>query len=550
MLAHAFTTSQPVTRRDAIVFPYAIASARDPVGPWVHEMGHLFGLPDEYVSSGLCPGEGVGMWSLMATGSNLGDGESPSGLDAYCRQLLGIPAESRRKGSGSTRRRRVRARLRSRRGGGTAVLSDRAADDRGGGRDPPGHAGVRGERSGGRQPQLHATAGGGPGRALHHGGSLHRVPRRRHRRRTCATPTIGPPGSLSTSCSTRCACATANDARAPVGARAVAPGRERRRAAAHRAHRAQPAPGRGGRGTALVTALSPAARTTWSGRGQPAGHDRPPEGRVVDTSWALEPGVRRPRRSAAGRRELEIQLRARPRWVCTSMDTVTVVAGSFGLAAGRLDLFTSQRLDTYGADPWTRDGYGVARRSAAAARQRGAPEPVLHGAGSGDGALDHAWNLAALSPDVALDAAQVRVIRQTGPAVDIEPPMGWGYTVERGTGNAMGGSRRSPAGGDRVHVFDLSAWAGETVRLSLRVAGDVDTRGEHLARVRGERGERAGGRLARCDLLDSARGRPHRGGDLERRRRVDLALPRGPAWGTPVTRYTAETRCLHDPRRS
>ena len=88
--AHAFTLEASIRRGDGWVFPYAIASTSDPVGPWAHEMGHLLGLPDLYNGNPLAPGPGVGLWSLMATGAQPPVGDIPAGLDATSLVQLGF----------------------------------------------------------------------------------------------------------------------------------------------------------------------------------------------------------------------------------------------------------------------------------------------------------------------------------------------------------------------------------------------------------------------------------------------------------------------------
>jgi M6 family metalloprotease-like protein len=87
--------------------PFALASALDPLGILVHEAGHLLGLVDLYnlnlpadqTGDGYASG-GLGLWSLMATGTWGGAGYDPTGLDAYSRSLLGwgeeLPVDSTR----------------------------------------------------------------------------------------------------------------------------------------------------------------------------------------------------------------------------------------------------------------------------------------------------------------------------------------------------------------------------------------------------------------------------------------------------------------------
>ena len=58
------------------------------IGVVCHELGHMFGLPDLYDTSG--GGEGLGNWCLMATGSWGFDGSQqyPSHMSAWCKQHL------------------------------------------------------------------------------------------------------------------------------------------------------------------------------------------------------------------------------------------------------------------------------------------------------------------------------------------------------------------------------------------------------------------------------------------------------------------------------
>jgi len=72
---------------------YVVASAKGPLGVWVHEISHLLGLNDLYdLDTPALPDDGqggLGVWSLMASGTWGGDGSTPSGLDAYSRRQLG-----------------------------------------------------------------------------------------------------------------------------------------------------------------------------------------------------------------------------------------------------------------------------------------------------------------------------------------------------------------------------------------------------------------------------------------------------------------------------
>jgi immune inhibitor A len=59
------------------------------IGVFVHELGHVFGLPDVYDTD--YSSRGVGRWSVMAGGSWNGSlGSSPAHPDAWCRVQLGF----------------------------------------------------------------------------------------------------------------------------------------------------------------------------------------------------------------------------------------------------------------------------------------------------------------------------------------------------------------------------------------------------------------------------------------------------------------------------
>jgi M6 family metalloprotease-like protein len=62
------------------------------IGVFAHELGHAFGLPDLYVTSGSQDHEGIGNWGLMGTGSWGCNGQtawSPCHLGAWSKELLG-----------------------------------------------------------------------------------------------------------------------------------------------------------------------------------------------------------------------------------------------------------------------------------------------------------------------------------------------------------------------------------------------------------------------------------------------------------------------------
>jgi len=64
-----------------------LGGALNDMGVFAHEFGHILGLPDlydRYYSS-----EGLGRWSIMASGSWNNNGRTPAHLDAWCKKKLG-----------------------------------------------------------------------------------------------------------------------------------------------------------------------------------------------------------------------------------------------------------------------------------------------------------------------------------------------------------------------------------------------------------------------------------------------------------------------------
>jgi immune inhibitor A len=89
----------PIAGTELLADAFVVASARGPLGVWVHELGHLLGLSDLYDSDrspvagtagGPGPQGGLGRWSLMASGTWGGGGSTPSGLDPWSRWSLGF----------------------------------------------------------------------------------------------------------------------------------------------------------------------------------------------------------------------------------------------------------------------------------------------------------------------------------------------------------------------------------------------------------------------------------------------------------------------------
>jgi len=62
-----------------------------PIGVFCHEFGHVLGLPDLYdIDYEPTSSDGIGIWSLMATGNYKGNSRLPSHLDAYCKARMGF----------------------------------------------------------------------------------------------------------------------------------------------------------------------------------------------------------------------------------------------------------------------------------------------------------------------------------------------------------------------------------------------------------------------------------------------------------------------------
>ena len=72
------------------VFGYTVQPIDAATGVVVHEFGHDLGLPDEYDIGGSSEGSPVGIWSVMASGSWVGNpaGTNPTGFSPYTRAFL------------------------------------------------------------------------------------------------------------------------------------------------------------------------------------------------------------------------------------------------------------------------------------------------------------------------------------------------------------------------------------------------------------------------------------------------------------------------------
>ncbi len=66
-------------------------SSLSPIGVFCHEYGHFLGLPDLYDIDYFPPtSDGLGRWSLMASGNYNGSGKKPAHLDAWCKAQVGF----------------------------------------------------------------------------------------------------------------------------------------------------------------------------------------------------------------------------------------------------------------------------------------------------------------------------------------------------------------------------------------------------------------------------------------------------------------------------
>ncbi len=88
ILSHQWTTVEPVEVDGVRVYVYGMESERSRIGTFCHELGHILGLPDLYDTD--YDSYALDLWSLMGAGAWLGDGDTPSHLDAWCKMKLGF----------------------------------------------------------------------------------------------------------------------------------------------------------------------------------------------------------------------------------------------------------------------------------------------------------------------------------------------------------------------------------------------------------------------------------------------------------------------------
>jgi M6 family metalloprotease-like protein len=477
MLDHAFTVPEPVPRGSALVFPYAIAATRDAVGPWAHETGHLYGLADLYVIGypPFCPpGPGLGEWSLMATGANVDGGRDPSALDAFSRQTLGFEAVTTVGVpvplQGDTFLRVYRA---GEAGGPRYFLVERRTGENGLGPEGPAtvvyYVDEDADLNTGCGLPLLATV-----RAVVCSADVPCSTRLDD----FTTPSLRDPDGTPTGLVLEFTGDTVlarYEATPPLGLARVQLGvpsadPERSQAIILSVQNLQLQAGVDA--TLRINSLSAEACLT----GPPSWTVfLPPGGTVTDSLWRItgcDPGA--PLAPTTSLYEIVL---TETGTVFTNRDTLVLPSGPPGLSPDSLRSFQplSRRPGT--ASPWREEaGEWVA----------GPLEPLADGdlaspwftvPAGGTVVLAHSWQLASLSPDVCLDGAQVRLLRQAGSEVVLEPPGGWGYTVERGVGNALAGMEVLSGVGSRTHVLDLAPYAGDPVRLLLRAAGDAEEQG-------------------------------------------------------------------------
>ncbi|MBI5267709.1 MAG: M6 family metalloprotease domain-containing protein, partial [candidate division Zixibacteria bacterium] len=96
--SHKWTVSPSVTLDGVVVSAYTMNPEEDgstgqlsSIGVFCHEFGHFLGLPDLYdIDGSPASSQGLGRWSLMASGSYNGNSRAPAHLDAYCKVELGF----------------------------------------------------------------------------------------------------------------------------------------------------------------------------------------------------------------------------------------------------------------------------------------------------------------------------------------------------------------------------------------------------------------------------------------------------------------------------
>lgn len=475
LAAHAFTLEAPVERGGALVFPYAVASTRDAVGPWAHEVGHLLGLTDLYVANSFCPGPGVGEWSLMATGSNVAAGADPAGLDAFSRQLLGFEARPAapepvpladgeflrvfRPGAAAGPRYFLVERRTGEDGlslpapAWVVYLVDESAGDNRSCPLPPESyrplVEVRAVVCAGSPcaitldddtvPDLRDRDGTATGLILDFSGD------------TVAVRHAGAPAARLV----RVGMTAPRDAGGPVQDVLLT------------IRNLDPVNAAAG---ILELAAAPGICLADTMRGLSLA---PGETVVESVTARLEPcpGV-----VGTGGDSLVVTVSSADR-SASRVNVVPAPWGRVGLSGGVDARYRATNLAAPRLAPWTLADTTWRVDALAPFADGEVASPWFTVPADARLVLDHAWDLTALSPDAALDGVQVRLRRPLVPDVAVEPELGWGYTAERKTGNALAGAAVLSGTGSRVHVVPLDAYAGDVACIVLRAAGDVDADG-------------------------------------------------------------------------
>jgi M6 family metalloprotease-like protein len=478
LVAHAFTLPVPASRGGSMIFPYALAATRDGIGVWAHEVGHLFGLPDLYVANSVCFGPGLGEWSLMATGANRNGGDNPTGLDAFSLQLLGMTPRFD-DGNGVTLSQGVFLRA----------------------SDPGEEVGPRyylvDFREAGDGP-----AGSTPSRVVY------LVNEEAVDNRSCSNPPesyrplvrvagVVCPGDTACAQSYYQSCElcpnvgfTFSGTTVHVQSGALPPillsrvqleapqnssGTEEQRVllSFHNVDLDQ--------GHAATIDVSPMSSDSVCLAGPPSRQIALASNETsVDSSLTLVHCVGS---GSLPRVDLSLLVRitdTNMNW--TRQDTVLLPANHVGLKGLEPNDIPScsDWCDFEIQGSWSRRVSGLGQTIIFHADY----PPLANGTlvspwfsippRGGQFDIDHVWNLTALSPDVALDAGQVRLQLAVGTEIVLEPPFGWGYTAERSVGNILGGQTVLSGSGWREHqVFDVSDYAGQVARVVFVAAGDA-----------------------------------------------------------------------------
>jgi len=471
LVAHSFTLPTPEPRGGSTVFPYALAATRDGIGVWAHEVGHLFGLPDLYVANGVCFGPGLGEWSLMATGANRGGGDNPTGLDAFSLQLLGI-----------------KPRFDS--GNGVALSQGvfvRASDP--GQEQGPRYYLVDYRESG------DGPAGSTPARVVY------LVNEEAVDNRSCSNPPesyrplvrvagVVCPGDTSCTQSFYQACELCPNVGFTFSGTTV-----------HVQSGALPAvvlssvqleaPQKSGgteeqrvllsfhnvsldSGHTATIDVSPMSSDSVCLAGPSSWQIALASNETnVDSSLTLVPCVGS---GSLPRVDLSVLVRitdTNMNW--TRQDTVLLPVNHVGLKGSEPNDIPAcwDWCDFEIQGSWLRVS-GFYRAGYPPLAFGTLVSPWFSIPSQGQLVIAHLWNLSALSPDVALDAGQIRLQLAVGTEIALEPPLGWGYTAERSVGNILGGQAvLSGSGWREQQVFDLSNYAGQVARIVFMAAGDA-----------------------------------------------------------------------------